>query len=205
MNAHFYHHERSNLSVTIGANSDVFPTYWNATEVLELQVAQVLRHLIRLHVVEYQRHLPLLHGGGWGLVDIHIWAPRKTKTDRSNHTKSFEGCWRCCRVMELRLGIRSKAGSQAGGVGEGWVRLLSLWSDKSPQVLYGLLKEGVCLKYCWELADPLPCHRAGQESMFTSHKQSSRTSFLSQHVLTHLIMWRIWVCLKSLLSEGQSL
>lgn len=80
---------------------------------------------------------------------------------------------------ELQQGIKCKVGSQAGGVSEGRVRLLSLWSDKSPQVLYGLLKEGVCLKYCWELADPLPYHRAGQKSMFTSHKKSSRTSSLT--------------------------
>lgn len=72
--------------------------------------------------------------------------------------------------MEIQLGIKSKVSSQAGGVSEGGVCLLSLWSDKSPQVLYGLFKEGVCLKYCWELADPLPCHTAGQESMFTTHK-----------------------------------
>lgn len=103
---------------------------------------------------------------------------------------------------ELQQGIKCKVGSQAGGVSVGRVRFLSLWSDKSPQVLYGLLEEGVCLKYCWELADPLPYHRAGQKSMFT--KRAAEPA-LSRHVVTHLIMWRIWVCLRSLLSEGQSL
>lgn len=173
--------------------STVLDTDWNAAEVLELQVAQVFSHLIWLHVVEDQRHLPLLHGGGRRLVDVHMRVSEKTKT--------VESCWKRGRVMELQLGIRCKVGSQAGGVREGWVALLSLWSDQSPQVLYGLLEEGVCLKYCWELADPLPCHGAGRGSMFTTHKQSSRTSF----VLTHLTMWQIWVRLSSLFSEGQSL
>lgn len=84
-----------------------------------------------------------------------------------------------CKQTELEQEIKCKVGSQAGGVSEERVRLLSLWPDKSPQVLYGLLEEGVCLQYCWELADPLPYHRPGQKSMFTSHKKSSRTSSLT--------------------------
>lgn len=56
--------------------SSVARTYWNATEVLELQVAQVFSHLIWLHAVEDQRHLPLLHRGGRGPVDIHMRASR---------------------------------------------------------------------------------------------------------------------------------
>lgn len=43
----------------------------------------MFRHLIWFHVIEDQRHLPLLHGRGGGLVDIQMWASRQTKTDNS--------------------------------------------------------------------------------------------------------------------------
>lgn len=52
-------------------------THWNVTEVLELQVAEVLGHLVGLHVVEDQRHLPLLHRGWGRLVYVPMGAPGK--------------------------------------------------------------------------------------------------------------------------------
>lgn len=57
----------------------------------------------------------------------------------------------------------SNQNSQAGGVDELRVRLLSVWPDQRPQVPHGLLQEGICLEHRWELADPLPCHEAGKK------------------------------------------
>lgn len=82
-------------------------------------------HLIWLHVVEDQRHFPLLYRGGWGLVVIYMWA--STNKDRQFYLlKTAETYWKCGQVMEIQLGIRSKVGSHAGGVCEGRVCLLSL-------------------------------------------------------------------------------
>lgn len=52
-------------------------THWNVTEVLEFQVAEVLGHLVGLHVVKDQRHLPLLHRGWRRLVYVPMGAPGK--------------------------------------------------------------------------------------------------------------------------------
>lgn len=67
---------------------------------------------------------------------------------------------------QFHTGGESKQGSQAAGVDELRVLLLSIWLDECPQIPHGLFQVGVCFENCWELADPQPYNEAQWRNIY---------------------------------------